>query len=100
MIMKVQNHGFKDNLLIQCFYNGINEDSNEMVDHLTAGGAVSNLMLPQCIKLFEVRSFNDEQYNPIEDVKPRKRMFHIPHELMPEVKKSMEEEGIGADLVK
>ena len=73
MIMKVPNNGFHENLVIQYFYNGINDETKEMID-LSAGGAICNLTLPECVKLFKVRSFNDEQYNLVGDIKPRKGM--------------------------
>ena len=69
MIMKVPNNGFHESLVIQYFYNGLNDETKEMID-LSTGGAICNLTLSEYVKLFEVRSFNDEQYNPVEDTVP------------------------------
>ena len=86
--MKVSNHDFHESLVIQYFYNELNDETKEMID-LSVGGAICNLTLSECVKFFEVRSFNDEQYNPVEDIEPLKGMIHIPPDLISEVKKSM-----------
>ena len=59
MIMKVPNHGFHESLVIQYFYNGLNDQTKELIN-LSPGGAICNLTLSECVKLFGVRSFNDE----------------------------------------
>ena len=88
--MSVPNHGFHDYSIVQFFYNGLTNETKQMIDS-TAGGSLSELTVEQCLHLFAVRASNDEQYNSDGETEPKKGMLFITPELMPEVNKSMEE---------
>ena len=95
--MRVPNHGFMDHVILQYFYGGLNDESKQMVD-ACAGGTLNSLTYKEAMTLFAERAFNDEQYNPLGEIEPKKGMLFIAPELMPEVKKSMEEKGIPTKL--
>ena len=96
-LSKVPNHGFGEKLVIQYFYGGLNDDAKQMVD-LCAGGTLNMVTYDDAIRMFSERATNDEQYNPQGEVASKKGMFVIPPEIMPEVKRSMKEKGIPAEL--
>jgi hypothetical protein len=89
LLARVPNHYFMDNIIIQYFYSGLNDESIQMVD-ACAGGTLNLLTYKEVIQLFADRAYNDEQYNSLGEIESEKGM--------PAVKKSMEEKGIPTKL--
>jgi hypothetical protein len=52
--MRVPNHGFMDHLIVQYFYDGLNDESKQMVD-ACAGGTLNMLTYKEAMSLFAER---------------------------------------------
>jgi hypothetical protein len=79
-----------ENVILQYFYDGLNGESEHMVD-ACPGGTLNSLTYKEAVNLFADRAYNDEQYNPLAEIESKKGMLFISPELMPAVKKYMEE---------
>lgn len=97
LLMRVLNHGFMHNVIVQYCYSGLNDESKQMVD-ACARGILNSLTFKEAIKLFADRAYSDEKYNHLGEIESKKGMLFITPKLMTTVKKSMEEKGIPTKL--
>ena len=100
MVKKCPTHGFKNNEILDIFYNGLTENTRGYLDSI-AGNVFRERTVDEAIELLQTISKNYDDWNT-DEIFPEKKggMLKLDKETMKEASKDIKEKGIKTSHLK